>query len=362
VRAFLLPHIAHLQKKGIIIEIATCLDDNSTLREDLKGVNIHHIPFSRNIFSLKNIVASFKLYKFLKRTNFHLIHVHTPIASFITRLVNLQKKVPLVYTAHGFHFHEQGSKLTNAIFKFFEKAAGNWLDKLIVINEEDYNQAISFLDSTKVRLIHGIGIDINRFLSKNMSLKEADLKLQLKIPPEQKVLIHLAEFNKNKRQIDLVEAAKILKERRDDFLFLLVGEGPLREKIERIIAEENLSNYVKTLGFRTDIVELLSMSDIGLNVSLREGLPRSIMEMMLLQLPVVATNIRGNRDLVQHNESGFLVPVQSPKEIAKHCGILLDDSEKWKTYGRKGKEIIESNYDLPKVLKAIDEVYEEVGL
>ncbi|OZM57479.1 hypothetical protein CIB95_08475 [Lottiidibacillus patelloidae] len=362
VRAFLIPHIAHLQKKGIKVEIATCLDKNSTLSHDLSDVKIHHIPFSRNIFSLKNIFATFKLYHFLKLNNFHLIHVHTPIASFITRLVNLSKKVPLVYTAHGFHFHKQGSKLTNFIFKLSESIAGKWLNKLIVINDEDYNQAITFINPKKVQLIHGIGIDINRFLSETVSANKKAIKSKLKIPTEKKVLIHLAEFNRNKSQIDLIEAAKIMKEVRHDFIFLLVGEGHLREKMETIIAEEKLSNYVKTLGFRTDIVDLLSISTIGLNVSLREGLPRSIMEMMLLKLPVVATNIRGNRDLVKHKKSGFLVPVQSPQEIARYCQVLLDNSEMRKAFGRNGKTIIESNYGLDEVLKEIDKVYEEVGL
>jgi glycosyltransferase involved in cell wall biosynthesis len=363
ISGFLVPHIEHLMARGIKVEVATCLHEHSKLAETIPRVTIHHIPFSRSIASYKNIFAMFKLRKLIRRNNYHLIHVHTPIASFITRLVNSHKRTPLVYTAHGFHFNENGNIITNFLFKSAEKIAGKWLNKLIVINDEDVVQGKLIVDPAKVTKVSGIGIDESAFTKENVTINFlTNLKASLNINEKNKIIIHIAEFNENKRQIDIINAAIMLKKWKEDVTFLLVGDGVLKDDIECQVNKENLHDYVKVVGFRTDISQLLAISDVGLNVSLREGLPRSVMEMMAMKLPIIATNIRGNRELVDDCHNGYLIEVKNPQELANRCQLLLQDTSTRKLFGKRGRKMIESKYTLSNVLKEMDKIYEEFGI
>jgi glycosyltransferase involved in cell wall biosynthesis len=360
VKGFLIPHIKHLQAQGHDIEVATNLSKDSSLQKDLPNVNLHDIPFSRSVTSYKNLIALRHIKKLLTHTPYDLIHVHTPIASFLTRFANRKKNIPLIYTAHGFHFNEQGSKLQNFIFRYLERLAGKWLDKLIVINAEDYKQAVEIVTPTKVTHVKGIGIDENYYSPLTISTKMIqNLKKANNFPLDKKIIIHIAEFNENKRQIDIVEAAGTLKKKRNDFHFFLVGEGDSLLDIKQAITKYNVNEEVSCLGFRKDIKELLAISDIGLNVSLREGLPRSVMEMMAMNLPVIATNIRGNRDLVINGSTGVLIPVKDSEALANACASLLDNLMDRRLYGQQGRKCIMQEYSLANVLREIDQVYKE---
>src|SRR5699024_5627389 len=121
-----------------------------------------------------------------------------------------------------------------------------------------------------------------------------DLKKGLSINANDIVITHIAEFNNNKRQIDIVHAVNKLKNEYKNFKVLLVGRGPNINFIKQQVKNYHLEKYIKVLGHRNDINNLLMITDIGLLISIREGLPRSVMEMMAMEIPVIVTKIRGN--------------------------------------------------------------------
>jgi len=358
VEAFLIPHIQFFIDKGFEVGVATNTDDGSVESFIEMGVTVHHVSFSRSMLDWKNIKAYTEIRSVCKE--YDMIHVHTPIASFLTRMAS-SKKQCTIYTAHGFHYNEQESSIKNLFYKTMEKIGGMKTSQLIVTNKDDLSVAKKWFPSLRVAHVHGVGIDTQRFDREDFTAEQqATLRGQLGIPSHVKVITHIAEFNENKRQLDLVETCEQLKEWDDNFVILLVGKGPTKLQINEEIHNRKLEKHIKCIGFVKNIPALLNISDIGLLVSLREGLPRSIMEMMSMEIPVVATNIRGNRDLIDDGENGYLVPVKSPSEIAKKCFQLLQDEELAKKMGQSGREKMQRQFALPIILDEMESIYKEL--
>ncbi|WP_068776171.1 glycosyltransferase family 4 protein [Paenibacillus sp. FJAT-26967] len=363
VRAFLLPHIRYFLERGYHVEIATGVLDRNWLEEQLPDVPLHAISFHRSIKSPDNLKAFLAIRKLLLTNKYDLIHVHTPIASFVTRLASIFTRSQVLYTAHGFHFNENGSFLGNFLFKWAEKLAGYRTDKLVVINTDDKIAASQIVPAHKISYIKGVGIDTELYKPVVDEGSKAAFKHELGIAPQTKVVTHIAEFNGNKRQIDVVEATDCLKKSGvEDFIVLLVGNGSSLEEIQEIIISKNLEDRIQCLGYRSDIAEVLSISDIGLLVSLREGLPRSIMEMMAMEIPVIATEIRGNRDLIRDGETGYLVPVKSPELLAQKMKELLLNEERRRLFGHNARERVLTEFALPRIITNMELVYKELGI
>lgn len=362
IKAFLIPQISLLRSKGYKVEIAThVMGDLSEFQKHIQNTVVHNVPFNRNAKSLENVYAYKMIKKIIRNTEYDLIHVHTPIAAFLTRLASTNRNT-VVYTAHGFHFNENGSSISNFIYKTMEKIAATKTDKLVVINKDDYEIGKSIIDPSKLQYIKGVGVDMNEYNEDIIDDKEKiAFKRELGINRDTKVITHIAEINSNKRQIDTVLAAEKLREMYDDnFVVLLAGRGPLHESIKEKIQELGLEKHVKCLGFRNDINKILSITDIGMLISLREGLPKSVMEMMAMKIPVLLTNIRGNRDLVKHNENGILVDIKSPNQIAEGWHKILTDSILANQFKEKSYNKILNEYSLEKVLYDLGRLYDEL--
>ncbi|TKH00643.1 glycosyltransferase family 4 protein [Peribacillus simplex] len=359
IKAFLLPHIELLMKNGVKVDVASNIRENSVLLASKINGQIIRIPFSRKIKDKDNVRSFFIMRKLLKKNNYDFIHVHTPIASFLTRMA-ARKSENIIYTAHGFHTNDNGSTLSNSIFLFSEKLAAKKTKELIVMNKHDYNLAKNKIKLNDITMVNGVGVDTNIFSRKNVTFDISQLKKlreELSLKPNDLVVTHIAELNNNKRQIDVVNAAKSVKERYENVKFLLVGKGENIHHIKSVIEAYNLEDTVKILGYRNDIDMLLNITDIGLLVSLREGLPRSVMEMMAMEIPVIVTDIRGNNDLIEDSIEGFCVPIKRPDLISEKLLFLNENKDSRENMGKKGRESILRKFSLEKVLADMENIY-----
>ena len=361
IESFFIPHIRYFLSKGFEVGVATNTEDNTLESLVELGVAIHHVPFSRKIADKANLSA----YKVIKKTikQYHILHLHTPISSFITRICS-SKNHKVIYTSHGFHFNEHGKWYSNFLFFAAEILAGLKTNKLIVINTDDLVAAKKIVSIKKLHHVNGVGLDTSIYQSNQFTEQEnQEIKLELGLESDEKVITHIAEFNENKRQIDVVHACELLIEQKTKkFTILLIGTGENMGKIQKHINDRNLQGYIKCLGLRRDIPRILSITDIGLLVSIREGLPRSLMEMMSMKIPVIATNIRGNRDLIENGVNGYLVSIKDPSQIAEKCLHLLTNENLSKQFGEKGREKIEKQFSIEQVLQQMEVVYKEMGL
>lgn len=317
INSFLVPHIEMLLENGYKVDCATCIDKNVNQVLINKGVKIFNIPFSRSPLSFGNIKAFKELIKLQKENQYDIIHVHTPIASIYGRLLKLKfKNLKTIYTAHGYHFFKGGSKIGWIIYYPIEKMMAKLTDVTITINKEDYEITKKSLKPKKCYLINGVGLDLNQY--KPLSKEKQEFKRkELGLEKDDFVVIMIAELNENKNQIQFIKAMELLKDRYPNIRAISVGEGHKFEELQKEINNRGLKNNFKLLGFRTDINELINISDIGILLSYREGLPRNIMELMANGKKVIATNVRGCRDLVCNENIGSLVEVGDFEETAQ---------------------------------------------
>ncbi|TFE04135.1 glycosyltransferase family 4 protein [Jeotgalibacillus salarius] len=358
IEAFLIPHIKDLIQRGYEVGLASNFlkEPDSNLKKNAHS--IYCVSFQRNPFHWKNIRA-FKDMRMIAQ-EYDLIHVHTPVAAFVTRLA-VKNKIPVIYSAHGFHFNKQQMFLKNWLFKKAEKICAPYTSHLVVTNQEDEEAAKQLYKNCPVTHVRGVGIDCSHFSIDRFSIRRREqLRMQYGIEPGVKILTHIGEFNQNKRQIDLVRAAAEMKKTNVRFVMLLAGEGNTKKKIENEIIKYRLEKYIKCVGFVHDIPALLSITHIGLLVSAREGLPKSIMEMMAMGIPVISTDIRGNNDLIKEGKNGYLIPVNAPSQIALKAIDLINDETICRKMGEENRKNVRSHYSLPIILEKINEIYESL--
>ena len=317
INAFLVPHIEMLLKEGYEVQCACSIDKpiNKGLLE--KGVKIYDIPFSRNPLGLGNIRAFNNLVKIQKREKFDIVHVHTPIASIYGRLLKLRfNNLKTIYTAHGYHFLKGGSKLGWIMYYPIEKIMAKLTDTTININSEDYEITKNKLKPKNCYLLNGVGLDLNQY--KKLSQKEIlSKKKELGLKENDFVVLMIAELNENKNQVQLIEAMEVLKDTYPEIKAICVGEGDKLSELQSEVKNRGLEGKVNFLGFRNDINELINICNIGVLLSYREGLPRNLMELMACGKKMIATNIRGCRDIVVDKTVGELVEVGDYKATAK---------------------------------------------
>ncbi|AUN15257.1 glycosyltransferase family 4 protein [Paraclostridium sordellii] len=343
INAFLIPHIQMLRKQGHIVDCACSIDKSidSVLISD--GVKVYEIPFTRNPINPGNIKALKKLIRIQEENNYDIVHVHTPVASVYGRLLKLKfPKLNTIYTVHGFHFY-RGAPIINWIIYYpIEKFMANFTDTMITMNLEDYEQSKKF-NIKRTYKINGVGIDLSRYTLDNYNKNE--LRQRLDFSDDDFIILMIAEVNKNKNHKQMIDAIEVLKNKGiEDIKVICAGDGIILDDIKRYIKEKKLENNIKMLGFRKDINELIVSCDLGILMSYREGLPRNIMEFMACGKPVIGTNIRGIKDLINNDEIGKLVELGDYETTAQYIEYF---------YRRRLKGNVEKikPYDIKNVLK-----------
>jgi glycosyltransferase involved in cell wall biosynthesis len=345
----------HLRMKGYDVEAAAAPIYGFKKNIEEEDFVFHSIPFSRNPFHPMNFVAFFKLFRLLKKNNYRLIHTHTPVASFFGRFAAKLAGVPSVlYTAHGFHFFDGAPKKNWLLYYTAERLVARYTDALLVMNQEDFENGkkLGFVPGESLFLVHGVGVDVEKF---SQVQEDKEIREELNISNDAVVVTCIAEFIKRKNHDFLLNAWMILLENENNrsLHLILVGDGILFENFK----SKNLKN-VHFLGRRSDVPSILNSSDIVTLTSIHEGLPRCIMEAMAAGKPVVATDIRGNRDLVKDGVNGYLVKLGDVEGLDNSIIKLANDEVLRKRMGEKGQEIIEA-YSLENVLVEMEEIYDK---
>ena len=354
--SFHMPFMEYFQNKGYEVHVATKFGERRGELEQY-GIVCHNVNFSRSVNPLAVLVSLTQLIRLMRKNDFALIHVHTPMAAFLGRLAaKLTHTGPVLYTAHGFHFYKGAPWYYWAFIYPAEYLAGRWTDGLIVMNQEDHinAQKMGFKPNKNLFLVHGVGIDLKQIIKLSL-INNNDIREELGISDKDIVISYIAEFTPTKNHIFLLKAWNKITQNLKNVHLLLIGNGSCLESIKQQVKINSLPR-VYFLGYRKDVPQIIARSDIITSVSKREGLPRSIMEAMALGKPVVVSNVRGNRDLVKQGENGFLIELGDIDGLVSSLKKLIDDTKLRAEMGKISLERIKE-YDIEKVLIEMTSIY-----
>lgn len=322
------------------------------------------LPLSRSVKDVRGIAASMAAVDAALASGYDIVHVHTPIAAFVTRVavrrVPLDRRPRLVYTAHGFHFHADGHPLTNAAFLTAERAAGRWTDRLVVINREDLEAARRhrIVPAHRLRHMPGIGVDTAWYSPANAPIEASRRALAgIGIDPARPYFVVVGELNRNKRPTDVVRALSKMHDREPYLVFL--GTGPLQATVDRVAREHGVAERIVMPGRVEDVRPFISTAIALVQASKREGLPRSIMEALSLEVPVIASAARGSRELVG-DDRGQVVPIGATGEMAAAMDRLAKSPELRAAMGRRGRQAMIERYDVRTVIREHERLYAEL--
>lgn len=355
--SFHIPYINYFKNRGIQVHIAAKGGERTTELESL-GVIFHNIDFSRSPYSPKLFSAYLDLKKLMSRESFDLVHVHTPVAAFLGRLAAKKTNTePVLYTAHGFHFYRGAPILNWLVYYPIERIAARWTDGLITINHEDYERGKKFHLKKKDGLfyVHGVGVSLEDYVMP-YGLNKRIQKEKMGFKKEDILLLCIGEFTKNKNQVQIINSMSGVIRNNSNAHVLFVGRGVQEEHLKNYVEKLNISKNIHFLGFRKDIPEILWAGDAFILTSKREGLPRSLMEAMAAGLPIIATDIRGNRDLVTHGEEGYLVPIGDIEKTTEAILHIINDYRQVEKMKYRVKEKIQE-FSIKNTLKEMDIVY-----
>lgn len=294
----------------------------------------------------------FRMAKIIRRISPDIVHAHNCTAllygSLAARLAGVKK---IVVTQHG-SIADESDKVKAAL-----KIYSGLISKNIAVSKtvETYIKDIYEPAGAKTELIIN-GIDEN-YYSKRAAGKN-NLKTGLGIKSDEFVIGHVARLSPEKDQATLIHAFAKALERSRAAKLIIVGDGPLRESLEMLSVELGIADKIIFTGFQDDVRAFLNIFDIFVLSSTREGTSLTLLEAMAMELPVIATDVGGNTDIVINNETGLLVPSKDIDALSGAILCLLNDPALRNKMGRTGRARVDRNFSLRAMTEKYDTIYQ----
>lgn len=320
----------------------------------------HYYPvsFGRSPFTRDNLRAYRELKRIIDAGDFDMIHCHTPVAAFLTRLAarSARKRgCKVLYTAHGYHFYKGAPLLNWLLFFPAEWFVSFFTDVLITINREDYEFSKKHFHAKRLEYVRGVGVRLERF--QNHSGQRDAVRASLGLQKDDFVLLSVAEMTKNKNHRMMLEALARIPDPKVHLL--CAGRGQELENNKALCRQLGLEDRVHFLGYRSDAPMLYAAADAFLFISFREGLSLSLMEAMSSGLPSIVSPIRGNVDLITNRKEGVYAQL-NPKSISEAIVSLENDPELRASLGAAAKEKVQA-FGLETISKRMEDIYRSIS-
>jgi glycosyltransferase involved in cell wall biosynthesis len=356
---------ALLDKKRFRVEVLAGPQTGSegSLIEEVRArdIPLHVLPdLVRQVNPYHDLLALVKMIRLMKAGGYLIVHTHSSKAGVIGRLAARLAGVPIiVHTVHGWSFHDHMSPWTKRTYIGLERFTARFTNTMIIVTKRDIDKGIKagIGQAEQYHLIRS-AIPLEEFnpeLTNHHAIRQ-----QLGLPPDVPVLGNVGRFSPQKNPLDWVHVAAKIAHKLPVCRFLMVGDGPLRPQVEKLIQEKDLAGRVILTGLRRDIPQMLAAMNVFLLTSLWEGLPRVIPQAMAMRLPVVANRVDGIVEAIEDGVTGFLCPPGDLDCLASRCLELLQNREGCRRMGLSGREYALREFDLNKMASQIMRLYDQL--
>lgn len=311
-------------------EVFLCFNPSFSSPEEIQSLpyQICPIPVQRKISIVNLLHTFFAFVLLLRRNKFDVVHTHTPLVSIPVRLASAVVGIPVVYTAHGFYFHENMSPITWYMHVSLEYILSKFTYLIFTQAEEDASLAkrLKFKTASCIKCI-GNGVSSERFYPPSQALKNSQ-RSRLRLPSDRIIIGIVARKVVEKGYIDLFQACLDLLSNGHRFTLAMCGStlssdhsSSVQSEVDRLVREYP-SAFID-FGEYNNVHDFYQAIDIFCLPSWREGMPRTIIEAMMTGLPIIASDIRGSRELVVNGVTGLLYNVGHTTDLAQSIKTLL---------------------------------------
>jgi len=311
-----------------------CDSDAGMLEQN--GARCLFIPMTRGISLTGDMKAFMAIRRLLREQHYDIVHTHSSKAGLLGRIAAyLHGAVRIVHTPHCFFF--QGKK---GVAKWFMKIPERLLARITdcIIAVSDSEKALA--EEERITAHDRIYIIKNAVLPGAVADEDtkARLRKQYDIPEGKKVIAGVGRLTHQKDWATFVHIAAEIVSRRNDVHFLIAGDGEERKRLETLIGKSGLQPYMTMAGYCRRMEEVYSITDVLLHTSLWEGMPYALLEAMAYRIPVAATAVPGNADIISPGRNGYLFSIGRHMEGGRQVEILLDDEQLRSKTGNAGYE------------------------
>lgn len=311
----------------------------------------------RQINPLKDFFALIEIVRFIKKNKFTVVHTHSSKAGILgriaARLANVQF---IIHTVHGWSFNDYQPLMLRKLFILLERIVGKFTDRIIVVSYHDKEKGIkNGIGKEDKYAIIRYGIDYAEFQRRGNTIKK-----ELGINLDGLLVTNISCLKPQKSPLDFVKLSSLVNQNLPNVKFLLVGDGKLRKRLEGFISRFGLKKNFILSGWRRDIPEILSATDILVLTSLWEGLPVVVLEAMAAGRPVVATSTGAVEEVVIDGKTGFIVARKDMYKMSERLAALLKDSDLKRRMGENARNNMDINFTLQAMVKNSQDLYEDL--
>lgn len=353
-----------LAKRGYKVDVlfGRTEDAHVELLKEARELGVEFIEeedLVRDIHPVKDITAYNQIVRFLGDNRYDIVHAHSSKAGLICRFAASRAGIrAVVYTPHGHVFYGYfGQPLTSFII-LAEKAAARVTDRIIGLTPAECEEWIERGVGRREQYV-AIPSGLDFRMMEDRAFTDRDLKEELGIPREHKLIGSIGRFVGVKGYEFFIEAASMLIRERPDAHFVLAGDGPLHIKFKELIDKRGLEGRFHLIGWQEHTASVLKALDVFILPSLNEGMGRVLVMAMYYGKPVIATRVGGVPSIVS-DETGLLINPRSPEAIRTAVSDLLDDPERASEMAERGRERVLSGYSAEKMVNDLDALYKEL--
>ena len=362
--------LAQLRKAGFDV---TVICGKVAFADELRsrGIRVLHIPFAREINPIVDLRCAWQLLRILRRECFDIVHSHNPkggllgpVVASLARVANLVPTV-VVHTVHGMLFNDQTPTWHRRLAIAAERWTAYWCDHLLFQSGEDFAFARRhrFKPPDRLHLV-GNGIDQTRFDRSSHPRAREHKRSEMGWHEEHLVVGIVGRLVEEKGFREYFSMASTLARTFADVRFLIVGitEPDQRDSLDPALLSRQfgIEDRCTILEQRRDMPELYASMDVAVLPSHREGIPRAIMEASAMGVPVVASDIRGCREVIVHQETGILFPVRDVPSFVVAVKSLLNDAALRRRLGEAGSKRVFGNFTEDRTAGRLMAFYDDV--
>jgi len=315
-----------------------------------KGIQTH-IIFTEKPF---NIFIWKKVKKLIKENQIDIIHAHGTRANSNVFWAARSLDIPLIYTIHGWSFHDDQKPLVKKFRILSEKFLTSKASLNISVSESNKQSGQKYIKSFSSTVVNN-GIDQEKF---NPAKSFSDIRQELGIDKHATLLLFIARFTAHKQPLTLIRAFADVLKKSPALKLLMVGDGDEKAAALDLVKELSIEGNVLFLPFRQDVPAILNAANIFILPSLWEGLPIGLLEAMSMGKAVIATNVDGTCEIVRHQDNGYLIEVNNLQQnLAEAIVLMAGDNSLRQKFGTNAIETVRRHFDAASMTRQIENIY-----